>query len=105
MIIERSLPVWEGPRRAQEQFNRRLAEINGNVESLNAKFADFLDQHSKDEMLAVTLGLVPGSLKDAPRCTLSPRSGHQTACQTMALWTSQADRNEMKRNTFTWSDP
>jgi hypothetical protein len=59
MGLESSLAVWEGPRQTQEQFNRGLAEISSRAEPLNAKFADFLDQYSKEEMLATTLGLAP----------------------------------------------
>jgi hypothetical protein len=57
--IQRSLAIWEGPRKTQEQFNRRIADISGRVEPLNAKFADFLDQYNKEKMLAITLGLAP----------------------------------------------
>jgi hypothetical protein len=59
MIVQRSLAVWERPGQTQEQSDRRLAEIGGKVEPLDAKFADFLDQYSQEEMLAITLGLEP----------------------------------------------
>jgi hypothetical protein len=43
----------------QEQFNRRVAEISSIVEPLHAKFADFLAQYTKEEMVDITLGLTP----------------------------------------------
>jgi hypothetical protein len=57
MDVQRSLPIWQGQRHTQEQFNRRLADISGKGKQVNAKLAYFPDQYSKEEMLAVTLEL------------------------------------------------
>jgi hypothetical protein len=59
MDIQKSLAIWEGPRQTQEQLDRRIADISSRVEPLNAEFADFLAQYSKEEMLVITLGLAP----------------------------------------------
>jgi hypothetical protein len=58
-IFQRSLVLWEGPGQTQEPFNRRISEISSWVEPLNAKFAEFLAQFRKEEMVAITLGLTP----------------------------------------------
>jgi hypothetical protein len=82
--VQRTLAVWEQTRQVQEQFNRRFAEISSRVEHLNATFAELVAQYSKEEMLAITLGLAPVEsgcyelwatvlMQDGRRMTLSGR--------------------------------
>jgi hypothetical protein len=66
VAVPGSLERWERPKREQEQFNRRIFEISQEVDPLNAKLGRFLAQYSKEERLAITVGLAPtdvGSLK------------------------------------------
>jgi hypothetical protein len=57
--VHRSLAVWEGPRRTQEQFSRRLYEIISKVEPAYAKSVEFLGLFTKEEVVAFTIGLAP----------------------------------------------
>jgi hypothetical protein len=57
--VERTLAVWESPRKLQEQFDPRLYEISSATEPANAKFPDFLSCFAKEERLVITLGLAP----------------------------------------------
>jgi hypothetical protein len=58
-VVMRSQAQWTRPRDVQEQVNRRIAEIGSRVEPLNVKIADFLAHYSKEEIVAITLGLAP----------------------------------------------
>jgi hypothetical protein len=55
--VVRSLAIWEGPRKLQEQFNRRLADISSMIEPVQAKFPEFLGKFSCDELPVSTIGL------------------------------------------------
>jgi hypothetical protein len=57
--VQRSLALWEAPRKTHEQLNRRIAEIRSKIEPLNAKLANFLARYSNEEMVAITLGFAP----------------------------------------------
>jgi hypothetical protein len=54
---ERTLSVWESPRKLQEKFGRRLYEISSLVDPDKARFASFLGQFTTEEMLTITLRL------------------------------------------------
>jgi hypothetical protein len=56
-VVQRTRTRWEGPRKTQDQSNRRIAEISRRVEPLNARFAAFLAYYSKEEMVVITVGL------------------------------------------------
>jgi hypothetical protein len=43
----------------QEQLNRRIYQLSSRVEPANAKFAEFLGQFTKEEIVIITLGFVP----------------------------------------------
>jgi hypothetical protein len=60
--IRSALVLWEGLRQTQKQLNRRIFEICSPAEPLNAKFAEFLAQYSKHEMLGMTVGLAPADV-------------------------------------------
>jgi hypothetical protein len=55
----KSIAMWTGPRQAHEQFGRRIFEISGRVEPANARFAEFMSQFSKEEVVIITFGLTP----------------------------------------------
>jgi hypothetical protein len=55
----RTQAQWHRPREIQEQVNRRIAEISSRIDPLNARAAEFLAECHKEEVLAITLGLVP----------------------------------------------
>jgi hypothetical protein len=55
--VARSLAIWEGPRKLQEQFTRRLDDISSLIEPVQAKFPECLGEFSCDGLLISTIGL------------------------------------------------